>query len=321
MKGGAALMPSTHAIKAKASDLIKDIASYLIGSILLAVSIDMFTAPNRIAPGGVSGISTMINFVTGWPIGTMSLLLNVPIFIWAFAELGFKGVAKSMIATVISSVAIDAFVPVVQPYSGNPMLASIFGGVLQGVALALVFMRSATTGGTDLIARLLGRHVRFVSIGKLMLCVDGVIVAASAFVYHSIENAMYAIITIFVCSKLIDTILYGTDIGTGKVLFIISEKSDEIADEILRDVDRGVTVLKSRGAYSGREGEVLLCAVRRFEVVKVKDIIHSIDKNAFLIVGEAGEITGEGFREVHEEQTPLSRLLAKKKKLADSDKN
>lgn len=304
-------MPPVQAVKNKASDLFKDLVSYIVGSILLAVSIDMFTAPNHIAPGGVSGISTMINYLTKLPIGTMSLILNIPIFIWAFIELGMEGVAKSLIATVISSVAIDAISPMVQPYNGNPMLASIFGGVLQGIALALVFMRSATTGGTDLIARLLGRHVRFISIGKLMLCVDGVIVAASAVVYHSIENAMYAVITIFVCSKLIDTILYGTDIGTGKVLFIISSKSDEIADDILSDVDRGVTVLKSRGAYSGREGEVLLCAVRRFEVSKVKDIVHSIDKRAFIIVGEAGEITGEGFRPVREER--VSRIHLRKK--------
>lgn len=307
-------MSPVKVTKEKTSDLVKDIAAYTAGSILLAVSIIMFTAPNHIAPGGVSGISTMINYLTGWPIGTLSLFLNVPIFLWAFAEIGYKEVAKSLFATVLSSVTIDLLALVVQPYKGNPMLAAIFGGVLQGVALGLVFMRSATTGGTDLIARLLGRHVRFVSIGKLMLCVDGVIVVVSAFVYKSIENALYAIITIFVCSKLIDTILYGTDIGTGKVLFIISSKSDEIAHEILSDVDRGVTVLQSRGAYSGRDGEVLLCAVRRYEVAKVKDIIHSIDRNAFLIVGEAGEITGEGFRPVKVEEKPLKRLRIHKKK-------
>jgi uncharacterized membrane-anchored protein YitT (DUF2179 family) len=307
-------MPPVQAVKEKASDLVKDLAAYLVGSILLAVSIDMFTAPNHIAPGGISGISTMINYLTGLPIGTMTLILNIPVFIWAFAEISFKEVGKSLIATVISSVTIDIIAPIVKPYTGSFMLASIFGGVLQGVALALVFMRSATTGGTDLIALLLGRHVRFVSIGKLILVVDGVIVAASAAVYHSIDNAMYAIITIFVCSKLIDTILYGTDIGTGKVMFIISSKSDEIANEILNDVDRGVTILKSRGAYSGRDGEVLLCAVRRFEVVKVKDIVHSVDRSAFLIVGEAGEITGEGFRPIKEEQASFKWLRLKKKK-------
>lgn len=305
-------MPPVQTIREKAADVVKDIVAYVVGSILLGVSISMFTAPNHIAPGGVSGISTMINYLTHWPIGTMTLILNVPIFIWAFVEIGFKGVVKSFAATIISSVTIDLMALVVTPYQGSMILASIFGGVLQGIALALVFMRSATTGGTDLIARLLGRHVRFLPIGKLMLLVDGLVVAVSAVVYHSIENAMYAIISIFVCSKLIDAILYGTDVGTGKVLFIISPKSREIAAEILSDVDRGVTILKSCGAYSGKDGEVLLCAVRRFEVAQVKDIVHSIDRRAFLIVGEAGEITGEGFRPAMVDQRQLKRTKAKK---------
>lgn len=309
-----------HTVKNKASEIAKDFSAYLIGSALLAISIDMFTAPNHIAPGGLSGVCTMINYLTKLPIGAMTLLLNIPVFIWAFIELDFSGIVKSFIATVISSVAIDVFSWILVPYHGSVMLASIFGGVLQGIALALIFMRSATTGGTDLIAQLLGRHVRFLPIGKLMLCVDGLVVVASAIVYHSIENAMYALISIFVCSKLIDAILYGTDIGTGKVLFIISSKSDEIAEEILSDVDRGVTVLKSRGAYSGKDGEVLFCAVRRFEVAQVKDIVHTIDHDAFLIVGEAGEITGEGFRPAKVDPRRAKRLRAKLKRQQEKER-
>lgn len=312
-------MPLIHTAKNKASEIVKDFAAYIVGSALLAISIDMFTAPNHIAPGGLSGICTMINYLTKLPIGVMTLLLNIPVFIWAFVEIDFSSVAKSFVAMIISSVAIDVFSWFVVPYNGSVMLACIFGGVLQGIALALIFMRSATTGGTDLIAQLLSRHVRFLPIGKLILCVDGLVVIASAFVYHSIENAMYAIITIFVCSKLIDVILYGTDIGTGKVLFIISSKSHEIADEILSDVDRGVTILESRGAYSGKEGEVLLCAVRRFEVAQVKDIVHTIDHNAFLIVGEAGEITGEGFRPAKVDPRRVKRLKAKLKRRQEQE--
>jgi uncharacterized membrane-anchored protein YitT (DUF2179 family) len=313
-------MPLIHTVKSKALDVAKDFAAYIVGSALLAISIDMFTAPNHIAPGGLSGICTMINYLTKLPIGVMTLLLNIPVFIWAFVEIDFSSVVKSFVAMIISSVAIDVFSWFVVPYNGSVMLACIFGGVLQGIALALIFMRSATTGGTDLIAQLLGRHVRFLPIGKLMLCVDGLVVIASAVVYHSIENAMYAIIAIFVCSKLIDVILYGTDIGTGKVLFIISSKSHEIADEILSDVDRGVTILDSRGAYSGKEGEVLLCAVRRFEVAQVKDIVHTIDHNAFLIVGEAGEITGEGFRPAKVDPRRAKRLKAKLKRRKEHEK-
>ncbi len=304
--------------KQHVATVTKDLLFYAAGSALDAVSVKMFTAPNHIAAGGVTGISTMLNYLIGLPIGMLSLLLNIPIFIWAFLEIGYKLVGKTVVATVMVSVAIDLIGLVIQPYRGNPMLAAIFGGCLEGAGLSLVFLRGATTGGTDLIARLLGRRIRFISMGKLMLSVDFVIIIASGFVYRSIENALYAVITIFVSTKLIDTILYGTDVGTGKVLFIISEKNRQIAGEIISDVDRGVTILRSRGAYTGRESEVLLCAVRRYEVAKVKDIVRTIDKNAFVIVGEAGEISGEGFRQVHKEDMTLKELLNHAKKSGGS---
>ncbi|OCN02538.1 hypothetical protein A7X67_15385 [Clostridium sp. W14A] len=300
-------------MKNGAKELLLDFLYYAAASILCAVSVRMFTAPNHIAPGGVTGLSTVINYLSGLPIGMMSLLLNIPIFIWAVLQIGYKLVGKTMIATVFVASAIDILSVLIPPYSGNPMLAAIFGGLLDGTGLSLVFMRGATTGGTDLIARLLNRRVRFVSMGKLMLCVDFVIVVISAIAYRSIESALYALIAIFVSSRMIDTILYGTDVGTGKVIFIISEKSERIAQEILTDVERGVTYLDSKGAYTGRKGEVLLCAARRYEVVKIKDIVRTIDRNAFLIVGDAGEITGEGFREVRPEDKTLRELIERLK--------
>lgn len=301
-------------LKNGAKELLVDLLYYVTASVLCAVSVRMFTAPNHIAPGGVTGLSTVINYLSGLPIGMMSLLLNIPIFIWAILQIGYKLVGKTIVATVFVSSAIDILSVVIPPYSGNPMLAAIFGGFLDGVGLSLVFMRGATTGGTDLIARLLNRRVRFVSMGKLMLCVDFVIVVISALAYRSIESALYALIAIFVSSRMIDTILYGTDVGTGKVIFIISEKNEQIAQEILTDLERGATYLDSRGAYTGKKGEVLLCAARRYEVVKIKDIVRSIDRNAFLIVGDAGEITGEGFREVRSEDKTLRELLQKLKR-------
>ncbi|WP_411676773.1 YitT family protein [Caproicibacter sp.] len=300
-------------LKNGAKELLLDFLYYAAASILCAVSVRMFTAPNHIAPGGVTGLSTVINYLSGLPIGMMSLILNIPIFIWAILQIGYKLVGKTMIATVFVASAIDILSVLIPPYSGNPMLAAIFGGLLDGTGLSLVFMRGATTGGTDLIARLLNRRVRFVSMGKLMLCVDFVIVVISAIAYRSIESALYALIAIFVSSRMIDTILYGTDVGTGKVIFIISEKNDQIAQEILTDVERGVTYLDSKGAYTGRKGEVLLCAARRYEVVKIKDIVRTIDRNAFLIVGDAGEITGEGFREVRPEDKTLRELIERLK--------
>lgn len=295
-------------------ELLKDFAFCTVGSVLMAISIRMFTAPNHIAPGGVSGISTVVNYLTGWPIGVLTLLFNVPIFFFAFLEIGYKLVIKSAVATVILAAAIDLIALVVRPYSGNPMLAAIFGGCLEGVGLSLIFMRGATTGGTDLIARLLGRHFRFLSIGRLMRSVDFVIVAFSAVVYHSIDDALYAFIAIFVSTQLVDTVLYGTDIGTGKMLLIISEKSDQIAKEIIGSVDRGVTLLDGRGAYSGRPSEVILSAVRRYEVAQVKDIVHAIDPRAFIIVGDAGEISGEGFRSMQQNDKTLKQLVQANKR-------
>lgn len=150
--------------------------------------------------------------------------------------------------------------------------------------------------------------------GKLMLAVDGCIVLASAFVFQSIESAVYACIVIFVSTKIIDTILYGTDVGNGKMFFIFSKKNEEIAERILTDLDRGVTFLKSRGAYLKQEGELLLCAVRRFEVFRISEIIREIDPDAFIIVGDAGEIAGEGFKPMRSDDRTLREILHALKK-------
>lgn len=298
----------------KTIGFFKDVSLFIIGSIIYALSVNVFTAPNKIAPGGITGIATMINYVAGLPIGMTGLVFNVPIFIWAIVEIGYKLVGKTIFATVLSSVAIDLVGKFLPTYTGEKILAAIFGGLLEGIGLSLVFMGGGTTGGTDLIARLLRKRFRNLSMGKIMLGIDLIIIVTSVFVYGSIESALYAVITIFVSTRLIDTILYGTDIGTGKILFIISEKNDEIAQDILNDMERGVTVLKSRGAYSGRDGNVLLCAVSRYEVIKVKDIIRSYDKNAFIIIGDAGEISGEGFRKVKSDDKTLKELLENVKK-------
>ena len=194
-------------------------------------------------------------------------------------------------------------------YKGDLILTAVFGGVCEGIGLAVIFMRGATTGGSDLIARLLGRRLRHIPMGKLMLFVDVIIVTISGFVYQSIESAMYAAIVIFVATSLIDTILYGTDIGTGKTFYVLSSKSKEIGDRIMTEMDRGVTYLQARGGYSNQSHEMLFCAVRRFEVYKINEIIRSVDKDAFVIVGDAGEISGEGFKPAAPDDTPLRELI------------
>lgn len=289
--------------------ILLDLAFMAAGAVVYAVSVNAFTSPNNIAPGGVTGIATMLNYLFSTPIGLVAFLINIPIILWAVVEIGYKLVAKSVAAILLSSVAIDLLAPIVPSYQGNMILVALFAGLCEGLGLSLTFLRGATTGGTDMLARLLGRRKPHLSMGKLMLAVDGLIVLASAFVYGSIENAMYACIVIFVSTRLIDSILYGTDVGTGKLFFVMSPKVRQMGDRIIREVDRTVTYLDSHGGYTNEPGETMLCAVRRFEVFQVQAIIREEDRDAFVIVGDAGQITGEGFRSAHPDDKPLKELL------------
>lgn len=289
--------------------ILLDLAFMAAGAVVYAVSVNAFTSPNNIAPGGVTGIATMLNYLFSTPIGLVAFLINIPIILWAVVEIGYKLVAKSVAAILLSSAAIDLLAPIVPSYQGNMILVALFAGLCEGLGLSLTFLRGATTGGTDMLARLLGRRKPHLSMGKLMLAVDGLVVLASAFVYGSIENAMYACIVIFVSTRLIDSILYGTDVGTGKLFFVMSPKVRQMGDRIIREVDRTVTYLDSHGGYTNEPGETMLCAVRRFEVFQVQAIIREEDRDAFVIVGDAGQITGEGFRSAHPDDKPLKELL------------
>ena len=283
--------------KAVVKNYTIDAAMFLLGSFIFAVSVNTFTSPNNIVPAGFTGVASMLNYAFNFPIGLTIIALNIPFFIWGIFLIGYKFIIKTIVATLMSSLVIDITEPFLPKYTGDMMLACISGGLLLGIGLAFIFMRGGTTGGTELIASLLGVYLKHISIGKLILVVDMIVVLTIAFVYKSFESPMYAVIIIFVSTKIMDSMLYGTDIGTGKMMFIISSKSEEISDRILSDLDRGVTKLKSVGGYSGIEGEVLLCAVRRQEVYKTYDIAKKIDSRVFIIVGDAGEIVGEGFKE------------------------
>lgn len=276
--------------------IITDSIYFIIGSLLYALSVNMFTAPNNIAAGGVTGIATMLNYLFNTPIGMVGMILNFPLFIWGFKEVGLKFISKTIVATMTISLCIDLTASLIPAYTENMLIVMIIGGVCCGSGLALIFMRGGTTGGTDLMANLINRKFRHFSIGKILLFIDFLVVSASWVVYGEIESPFYAVVIIYVSTKVIDSILYGTDIGSGKLMFIISNENEKIATLIMEDMDRGVTALKSRGCYSNTEGEMLLCGVRRHEVHHIFDLIHQIDENAFIMVGDVGEIRGEGFK-------------------------
>lgn len=274
---------------------VVDSGATLIGCALFALSVAMFTAPNNIVPGGVTGIATMLNYTLGLPIGAMGLIINIPIFIWGAVENGKRFLVKTVIATFISSVMIDIGSAIIPAYNGNVLLAALFGGILNGLGLALIFYGGATTGGTDIIAKNINNHKPYLSMGKIIILADIFIIVAAMLVYGNIENGLYATITIFAGAKVIDTLAYGFARDNGQLIYIISDQYNEISQNILQSIVRGVTILEGQGAYSKEGKRVLMCAVRPRQVYKVKSIVNKLDPSAFMIVTKAGLINGSGF--------------------------
>ena len=283
--------------------LVKEIAGLFIGVFLYALGVHMFTSPNNIAPGGVTGIAIILNYLFNWHIGTITLFINIPLLIMSIFFLGKEFTVRTLSAVALFTVMMDyvvVYFPIYVGDSSAKILAAIFGGVLMGAGLGIVFMSDFTTGGTDIIIRIIQLKFPYFSTGKLLMALDFIIVAFSIFVYDDVEVALYALISIFVCSKVVDSLIYGTDIG--RLLFIVSDKSQEITSLLLEKIDRGVTLLDAKGAYTGVEKEVILIAVKRNQFYKVKKLVYGIDPTAFMIVTDAGEIVGEGFKNPNEKQ-------------------
>lgn len=288
-------MKKPKAVQVKS--LLTDILFDLGGALVYAVAVSMFTAPNHIAPGGVTGIATLTNFLTGAPIGTVSFLVNIPLLFLSYKFLGKSSTLKTMKSVVIMSLMLNIAGAVLPPYTGNPLLAALFGGVGIGAGLAIIFMRGGTTGGTDIAARLLQRKFPFLPMGRAMMLVDCTVLITSSFVYGQLESALYGMIALFTCSRVLDSLLYGLDVG--KMVLIVSEKNVEISKAIITDLDRGATLLTGKGAYSGDEKFVVLSAVRKNQFHLLKNMVYEIDPRAFIIVTEAGEIMGEGFKPIN----------------------
>lgn len=276
---------------------ITDTALVTAGSVIFAAAVNIFTAPNDMVLGGITGIATMANHLFNIPIGAVIIIINIPIFIAALKRLGVRYTARTLAAVLISSVIIDATAPFMPQYRGDMLITAVSAGVLSGLGLGLIFMSGATTGGSELVAAMLSAKFRHIPIGRLVFWVDSVVVAASALVYRNIEAPMYSAMIIFIMSRVLDAVLYGSSLGHGQLMLIISDKTRIIAGYIMSDMKRGATLIPSEGGYTGSKGELLMCAVRKQEVYRVCDIVYSIDKSAFVIVTEAGEIRGEGFGE------------------------
>ncbi|MBQ8732722.1 MAG: YitT family protein [Oscillospiraceae bacterium] len=273
-----------------------NIGADLLGGLLVALGIRLFTAPNEIAPGGVTGLATIFNHLFGLPIGGLILGLNLPVFALGWKSEGRTYVLRSLLSTGILTLMVDVVCRPVPPYEGNPLLAALFGGVLMGAGVSLIFLRNSSTGGTDILSRALVRRFPHISIGKFMMGIDLLVVLTGIMVYRNIEAGLYAVITIFVATRVVDGILCGVE--EGRLVFVVSSKAEEIAGEVLSHLARGVTLFKTVGAYSGREGHTLLCGVGKVEYFRLKQIVHRVDPDAFMISATAGQILGEGFRPI-----------------------
>ena len=270
--------------------IIKEYLLIILGSLLTALSFNFFFISNQIAPGGLSGLASVFHFVFGFPVGVTTLILNIPLFLAGIRQLGGVFGIRTLLATILLSVFIDLIK--VPALTDDSLLASIYGGILMGLGLGIIFRMNATTGGTDLLARLIHQHFSSISVGLVLFMVDlSVVVLAGVFLGPS--QGLYAVVALALSSKVVDLVQEG--LNTAKAVFIISDHSEKISQWILKELDRGATLLSGKGAYTGKEKDVILCAVNRTQIAELKGVIHEIDPAAFILVADVREVTGEGF--------------------------
>ncbi|MDC7234121.1 MAG: YitT family protein [Spirochaetales bacterium] len=274
---------------------LKALPSYLIitlGALLIALGMNLFLIPNKIAAGGLSGIGTVLFYLFNLPVGLTVLVMNIPLFLISWRVLGTSFGVKTLYATVMLSLAIDgtSFLP---GLTEDLFLSVLFGGALSGTGLGLIFKNDATTGGTDLAAAIVHKFVPFVSIGQLLLLIDALVVIMAAMVFRQYELALYASVTIFITARIIDYIVVG--INYTKAAYVISLQSDRISSRMLQELNRGVTELKGRGMFTGMDRPVLMCVLRSRDIPHMKKIVQEEDPEAFIFISDVREVLGEGF--------------------------
>lgn len=279
---------------------LKSYGIIVLGCLVFALSFDWFFAPNQIAMGGLTGLAQIFNFVfPRLTVGLLAAIMNVPLFLAGWRLLGGHLLISSLFAMFLSSAAIDAIAVLHTFASTDLMLACLCGGAMMGLGLGMVFSQGATTGGTDIIARLLKLKFPWLPMGKLILIPDFVVITLAALVFGNISAALYGLVALYVSARVMDSVLYG--LNESKVAYVISDCWQELSHAIL-DLDRGVTILDAHGAYTGSERHVLLVAFRQREIVEIKRTVHNIDPRAFLIVCNAHDVLGEGFGEYKKEE-------------------
>ena len=271
-----------------------DTGIIIIASLIFSLGLHSFVAPANIAPGGVTGIATIISSMTSLSVGLLYGLLNLPLIILGFIFLGKGMMVKTIVSVAVITVATDYVFGIIPAYEGEKILAALFGGVLFGTGIGLIHLRQGTSGGIDIVNRIIHKKFPHFSMGKIGLAADAVIISASMIIFRSVEAGLFAIVAIFVSGRVIDALFYGG--FEGKLLLVFSDKYEEITRKIIEEQERGVTLLHGTGAYSGKDKKIICCASPKSKYIKIKRIVGEVDPDAFIVITKAGEVLGEGFR-------------------------
>ena len=281
------------------SHLLRKYLTIILGCVLYAVGFRFFLYPNNITSGGVVGTAMIVNQLTGLPVGVMTILLNVPLFLVAWRHFGLDFLIGSLAGMGLSSVLVDVFAGFGIVATSDPMLASVIGGVIKGAGLGIIYYVGATTGGIDIVVKILRRRLASVNLDTIMLLLDTGIIAAYAMVLGRYESAMYSLICMYVTTKVVDLVLYGID--NACLCYIISDNTTAITQEIVSGhLHRGVTLLDGKGAYSGSHRDVLMCVIKRQQIGQLKRLVKAYDEKAFFIVTNAKNVFGNGFENISE---------------------
>lgn len=268
----------------------------LVGTALTSFAFRFLTFPNHIVSGGVTGLAQIVNLLTGFPVGVFTILMNLPLFAWAWKKLGRRFVVLTGICMLLSSVSIDLLETIARPLTTDPMLAAVYGGLFKGAGFGIIYTTGATTGGVDIPARLLRRKYPHIDFGTFSLAINALIIAAFAVIFRRFDSSMYTLICMYISSKIISLILYGPI--NSRLCYIISDRSEDLRQAITLRLGRGATMLQGHGAWSGKEKQVILCVVKPPQLASLRRLVREIDENAFLVVGDARSVYGKGFENI-----------------------
>ncbi|MBQ3414693.1 MAG: YitT family protein [Clostridia bacterium] len=274
---------------------ILEIVGVIFGAAIMAVGVSLFLLPNQLSSGGFSGIATLAYYLLKIPMGTTIIILNVPLFIFAFLKLGKSFFIKSIVGTISLSVFIDMFDKII-PLTEDRFLACIYGGIIVGIGTALILKANSSTGGSELISNIVKKYNSNAKMGRIITIIDIIVVIINVIAFRKIEIGLYSAIDIYIMGKVIDIIVEG--IYFTKLVFIISDKNEEISKEIGTNIRRGTTGLYGKGMYKKEDKLVLVCAVSRNDISKIKKLVKEVDKKAFMIITNSREVLGLGFKDV-----------------------